>query len=228
MCLILMAWRVHAEFPLIVAANRDEYHARPAEGAGFWLDRPLILGGRDLEAAGTWMGVARNGKFSAVTNYRGGKDPRAVESRGHLVTRFLENGATPAAYIGELAAGGSSYSGFNLLASDDRELWWVSNRGGEPQRLEPGVYGLGNDLLDSDEPVVREGKQRLAQSLANGVSIESLLALLLPARVLAPVYGTRCSTALMKGAEGRIAYAERAFTADGVEVETLRYEFSVA
>ena len=227
MCLILLAWRVQAEFPLIVAANRDEYHARPAERAGFWHDRPQILGGRDLEAAGTWMGVARNGKFSAVTNYRGGKDPRAVESRGHLVTRFLENGAAPAAYFGELAARGSTYSGFNLLASNDRELWWVSNRGGEPQRLEPGVYGLGNDLLDSDEPVVREGKQRLALALANGVSIESLLALLLPARVLAPVYGTRCSTALMKGAEGRIAYAERAFTADGVEGETLRYEFSV-
>jgi uncharacterized protein with NRDE domain len=228
MCLILLAWKVHADFALVVAANRDEYHARSAERAGFWHDHPQILAGRDLEASGTWMGVARSGKFSAVTNYRGGKEPRAVESRGHLVTRFLENGASPAAYIDDIAARGSSYSGFNLLAGDDRELWWVSNRGGEPQRLEPGIYGLGNDLLDSDEPVVQDGKRRLAQCLANGACIESLLALLLPARILAPVYGTRCSTALLKGAARRLAYAERAFDAAGVEGETLRYEFSAA
>ncbi|HEU4921889.1 MAG TPA: NRDE family protein, partial [Burkholderiales bacterium] len=89
MCLIALAWRVHPEYPLIVAANRDEFHARPAAPAAFWDDYPEILAGRDLEARGTWMGVSRSGGFGAVTNYRGARERRAVESRGALVSRFL-------------------------------------------------------------------------------------------------------------------------------------------
>lgn len=228
MCLILLAWRAHPRLPLVVAANRDEYHARSAARAAFWPDRPAILAGRDLEAAGTWMGVARNGKFAAVTNYRGGKEPRAVESRGQLVTRFLDNGASPAGYIEDVAPRGGGYSGFNLLVGDERELWWLSNRGGQPHRLEAGIYGLGNDLLDADEPAVQDGKRRLAQCLARAVSIEALLALLLPAKIVAPVYGTRCSTALMRDAAGGLAYAERAFDAAGTEGETMRYELRLA
>lgn len=228
MCLILLAWQSHPRLPLVVAANREEYHARPAERARFWADRPGILAGRDLEAAGTWMGVARSGKFAAVTNFRGGKDPRAVESRGHLVTRFLENGIAPETYVGEIALRAAGYSGFNLLAADDGELWWLSNRGASPRRLAPGIYGLGNDLLDADESVVREGRERLKACLASTASIDSLLAALLPAKVVAPVYGTRCATVLMKNTAGSVAYAERAFDADGREGETLRYEFAVA
>src|SRR6185295_11671730 len=89
MCLIVLGWRVHAEHPLIVAANRDEFHARPAAPAAFWEDHPGILAGRDLEAGGTWMGGSRSGRFAAVTNYRGGRDPSAKVSRGALVTGFL-------------------------------------------------------------------------------------------------------------------------------------------
>lgn len=227
MCLILLAWKVHARFPLLVAANRDEYHARPAERAAFWRDRPAVLAGRDLEASGTWMGVARNGKFSAVTNYRGATEPRAVESRGQLVTRFLDNGTAPAEYARDVSARGSGYSGFNLLAGDGEELWWVSNRGGMPHRLDPGIYGLGNDLLDADEAAVRDGKARLAACLV-APSLESLFAALLPAKIVAPVYGTRCSTVLAAEDGGRLAYAERAFDAAGNEGETLRYEFTTA
>src|SRR5688572_7734347 len=116
MCLIVLAWRVHPEHPLIVAANRDEFHARPAAPAAFWEDQPAILAGRDLEARGTWMGVSRNGKFAAVTNYRGAKEPRAIESRGALVTKFLVNGSASGDYIEHVKTG--LYSGFNLLASD--------------------------------------------------------------------------------------------------------------
>ena len=71
MCLILLAWRVPGRHPLVVAANRDEFHARPAAPATFWPDQPAILAGRDLEARGTWMGISRGGRFAAVTNYRG-------------------------------------------------------------------------------------------------------------------------------------------------------------
>src|SRR5688572_5017034 len=142
MCLILVGWKTSEANPLVVAANRDEFHARPAAAAAFWKDRPGILAGRDLEAHGTWMGVSRGGKFAAVTNYRGAREARAAQSRGALVTRFLENGQTPAQYVAAVGKNLNDYSGFNLLVSDADELWWISNRGGEPQRLEAGIYGL--------------------------------------------------------------------------------------
>lgn len=218
MCLILLAWRVHPDHPLIVAANRDEFHARPAAPAAFWDDRPNILAGRDLEARGTWMGVSRSGKFAAVTNYRGAREPRAAESRGALVTRFLDNGQSPAAYIDEIQGKAQLYSGFNLLVSDGAELWWMSNRGGEPRGLEPGVYGLGNALLDAAE--VDASKQRFAQALDIGLAVERFFTVLAEARIVNLTYGTRCSTVLI----GR-RYAERSFGADGAEQETRHYEF---
>jgi uncharacterized protein with NRDE domain len=218
MCLILAAWKLSSLPPLVVAANRDEFHARPAAPAQFWEDRPAILAGRDLEARGTWMGASRGGKFAAVTNYRGAREPRAAESRGALVTRFLDNGQTPAEYIGSLAPKCSSYSGFNLLVSDGEELWWMSNRGGEPRRLAPGVYGLGNTLLDS--PEVETSKQRFSQAISYGVSVEPLFSVLKHARIVDPTYGTRCSTVFF----GR-RYAERSFSPDGADQDTLHYEF---
>ena len=218
MCLILAAWKLSSLPPLVVAANRDEFHARPAAAAAFWEDRPAILAGRDLEARGTWMGVSRSARFAAVTNYRGAREPRAAESRGALVTRFLDNGQTPGEYIGSLAPKASSYSGFNLLVSDGEELWWMSNRGGEPRRLAPGVYGLGNTLLDS--PEVEPRKQRFAQAISSGVAAEPLFSVLKEARIVDPVYGTRCSTVFFAR-----RYAERSFSPDGVDQDTLHYEF---
>jgi len=223
MCLIVLAWRAHPDTPLIVAANRDEFHARPAAPAAFWEDRPDILAGRDLEARGTWMGVSRSGRFAAVTNYRGAKEPRAAESRGALVSRFLGNGMAPAQYLEGLKA--SLYSGFNLLASDGRELWWMSNReterSGAPRRLEPGVYGLGNTLLDS--PDVESSKRDFTAVLQPGPAVETLFAVLQRSRIVNPEYGTRCSTVLLKG--GRIRYSERAFDRAGEAQETRHYEF---
>ena len=219
MCLIVLGWRAHPEYPLVVAANRDEFHARPAARAAYWDDHPQVLAGRDLEARGTWMGVSRGGKFAAVTNYRGGAEPRAIESRGALVSRFLANGASPDAYIDDLKA--DLYSGFNLLAADQNEIWWMSNRDGRPRRLEPGIYGLGNTLLDA--PEVEPVKQALAAELATGPAVESLFALLHKARIVNPQYGTRCSTVLLKGERTR--YAERSFAPDGTDGETLHYEF---
>src|SRR5712691_9232281 len=128
MCLIVLAWRVQPSYPLIVAANRDEFHGRPAAAAAFWRDEPSILAGRDLEAMGTWMGVARDGKFAAVTNYRGAREPSAGESRGALVTEFLDKNIPAASYAAGVARRAEAYSGFNLLAADGAELWWMSNR----------------------------------------------------------------------------------------------------
>ena len=217
MCLILLAWRTSTEHQLIVAANRDEFHARPAAPAAFWEDRPEILAGRDLEARGTWMGISRGGRFAAVTNFRGAREPRAAESRGALVTGFLENRSTPEAYIAALLPKSDSYGGFNLLASDGTELWWMSNRDGTPRRLEPGTYGLANALLDS--PDVEPRKRSFEEALATGAAVEPLFSVLAGARILDPVYGTRCSTVYF----GR-RYVERSFSADGAEQDTLYYE----
>jgi uncharacterized protein with NRDE domain len=225
MCLILVAARVHPGFPLIVAANRDEYHARPSEPAGFWKDRPAILAGRDLEAGGTWMGVSRKGRFAAVTNYRGGRDANAVESRGALVTRFLEGTASARAYASDVAERGKTYSGFNLFADDGAELWWCTNRDGAPRHLEEGIYGLGNFLLDT--PEVAESKARFSNSVAPGPAIEPLFSVLAAARIIAPEYGTRCSTIVLKSDDGRVQFAERPFDAAGTEGATTRYEFQV-
>lgn len=218
MCLILLAWRPQEASPLVVAANRDEFHARPAAAAAFWDEHPGILAGRDLEARGTWMGISRGGRFAAVTNYRGAREPRAAESRGALVARFLLSAEAPASYIGETQQKADLYSGFNLLASDGRELWWISNRGGEPRALAPGIYALGNALLDS--PEVEPHKRRFAEALGSGAAVEPLFTVLAQGRIVDPVYGTRCSTVYF----GR-RYAERSFSPDGAETETVHYEF---
>jgi uncharacterized protein with NRDE domain len=215
MCLIVLAWRAHPDFPLVVAANRDEFHARPAAPAEFWSDQPDILAGRDLQARGTWMGVSRKGRFAAVTNYRGGTEPSARHSRGALVVGFLSEG--------NFSVEGSLYSGFNLLTADKDELWWTSNRDGTPRKLAPGVYGLGNLLLES--PEVEPAKARFRAAIDPAPAVEPLFSVLAASKILNPQYGTRCSTILLRGKDGRTRYAERVFAADGSDGETRQFEF---
>jgi len=212
-CLILLGWRMHEAVPLVVAANRDEFHERPAARAGFWADRPDVLAGRDLRAGGTWLGVTRGGRFAVVTNYRGGTEPSAEESRGALVTRYLEG--TPVPVLAERKA---AYSGFNLLAGDGDELWWLSNRDGAPRRLRPGWYGLGNLLLDTPEVEPHKARFRACPP-----SVEPLFRVLDEARIVDARYGTRCSTVLLAGED--VHFAERAFDTDGAEEETRHYAF---
>jgi len=223
MCLIVLAWRVRPDLPLVVAANRDEFHARPAERAGFWRDRPSILAGRDLEARGSWMGVSRSGRFAAVTNYRGGRDANAKESRGALVTNFLLQDSSAKTFVEKTEQSKGDYSGFNLLVADRDELWWLSNRDGGTRRLQPGIYGLGNFLLDT--PELEAPKNRFSLAIQPSVSVEPLFTILAESKLVAAEYGTRCSSVLLDGADGTVRFAERAFGADGAEGSTLRYEF---
>jgi uncharacterized protein with NRDE domain len=219
MCLIVLAWKTRPGFPLVVAANRDEFHGRPAAPAAFWADKPAILAGRDLEAKGTWMGVSRSGRFAAVTNFRGATEPRAAESRGALATKFLEASGPTGAYLSSVEEKKNLYSGFNLLVCDGEELWSMSNRDGPPRRLEPGVHGLGNTLLDA--PEVDEAKKRFEAVAVPAV--EALFAVLSPSKIVNERYGTRCSTILLKGKTTH--YAERSFAPGGEDQETVRYEF---
>jgi len=121
--------------------------------------------------------------------------------------------------VPELAQRKAAYSGFNLLACDGEELWWLSNRDGDSRRLEPGWYGLGNLLLDT--PDVAGHKQRFRDC---PLSMEPLFGVLAGAKIVNERYGTRCSSVLMRG--DRIGFAERAFGSDGSDEATLRYEFS--
>ena len=148
MCLILFAYRLHPERPLVVAANRDEFYARPARPVHWWENERgvPVFGGRDVTAKGTWLAVAANGALAAVTNWTADRNaPPAPRSRGELATRFL-SGGTPAMAF---AAGidGAQYAGFNFIAYDGEALGYASNRTGEVRVLEPGVYGLTNTRL---------------------------------------------------------------------------------
>ncbi len=148
MCLVVLAWQQHSDFPLLIAGNRDEFHARPTKAAHWWPDEPDIVGGRDLQAAGTWLALHRNGRFATVTNYRDAVAPSAKNrSRGHLVTEFLLSEKDSSSYLESIDD--ASYAGFNLIVFDGKTLAWHSNRGDGPRILAPGIYGLSNALLDS-------------------------------------------------------------------------------
>jgi uncharacterized protein with NRDE domain len=252
MCLIVFAHRVHPAYPLVVAANRDEWFERPTAPAGFWADASGVFAGRDLEHHGTWLGVTTTGRFSAITNFRdpGNHRPDAP-SRGRLVSDFLRSSSTPASYLEGLRPDAASYNGFSLLVGDRDSLCYFSNREGEIRDLRPGIYGLSNDLLDVPWPKVRLGKTRLAARLDDGLDPEALLALLddtgtapdedLPRtgvsldwerklsalRILAEGYGTRSSTALLISADGEVRIAERSFDERGDELATVRERFAI-
>lgn len=157
MCLIVFAWQMMPNTPLVAAANRDEFYDRPAAPAGWWHDQPQIYAGRDLQAGGTWMGVARSDacgtRFAALTNIRAPSERRPdAPSRGHLVSNFLASNLSPQEYVEQLSGTTEHYNGFNLLVSDRNTLIWYSNRGHDHpyngQPLPSGIYGLSNALLN--------------------------------------------------------------------------------
>ena len=152
MCLILVAWRAQADYPLVLAANRDEFHARAAAPAAWW-QQPEILAGRDLSAGGTWLAVARDGRFAALTNFR---DPtpaqRAAPSRGELVPATLSGRLPVEQRLQQLRRTAGNYNAFNLIFSDGERLAVFESVPGAGRVLGPGVYGLSNHLLDTPWP----------------------------------------------------------------------------
>jgi uncharacterized protein with NRDE domain len=238
MCIVLFAWQAHPDYPLVVAANRDEFHHRPAEPARW---RGDLLCGLDLVAGGTWLGISREGRFAAVTNYREPIADRTPgnRSRGMLPLGFLESGLAPMEYLARLAPEQQEYGGFNLLVCDGRELAWMSNRGAPPQTVAPGVHALSNGQLDTDWPKTRRGRALLEQAMCQGPTSSALLAMLedsllpddeaLPdtgvglemERLVAPIfiqsaaYGTRASTAVCQRVDGSLTFAEQRWQPGG-------------
>jgi uncharacterized protein with NRDE domain len=237
MCLILLAYRVRPDAPLIVAANRDEFYARPATTAHCWPDSPAIFAGRDLQAGGTWLGVSVHGRFAAVTNFSEVTPEKRPASRGDLVRGFLESTASASAYGGDVER--DRYAGFSVVLFDGRELVYLSNREGEPYAIAPGIHGLANTHLDAEWPKVRRGVAALTAAVQPAPDPDRLLHLLadshlppdcdLPQRgrevaferrvapcfIRGDQYGTRASTAVIFGQE-RIRFVEQGFGPGGV------------
>jgi len=254
MCLILVALNQRSDLPLVLAANRDEYFARPTRAAGYWEDAPGVLGGRDLEAGGSWLGVDTGGRLAAVTNVR--EPPlrkTGLESRGRLVSDYLKTTTSPADYLQEVIRRRQRFDGYNLLVGSTTELLYHASRDARYLRLEGGVHGISNGALDCSWPKVNRGKAALRRCLEDDAALdpERLFELLadtgvpedetLPdtgvglemERQLAPIfvrmdgYGTRCSTLIVLEAGGRLRFYERVFSEDGGIVETGRFEFEI-
>lgn len=242
MCLILIAWQTHPDYPLVVAANRDEFHARPTAAVGRWENAPAIIAGRDLEAGGTWLGITDTGRFAAVTNVREPGQPKGRLSRGELTAVFLASDETPADFAEHIDD--SAYSGFNLLLADRQQLCYRSNRDGTVRMLPPGIYGVSNHLLDTPWPKLETAKAGFAHALRALPDTAGLFAILadreivpdtrLPATgvplewerllsaifVCSPTYGTRASTVVLRHADSHARIEERSFAADGQQLQS--------
>ncbi|HET8610293.1 MAG TPA: NRDE family protein [Burkholderiales bacterium] len=254
MCLILFAHDAHPDWPLVVAANRDEAYARPAAAAAFWSDAPLVCAGRDLEKGGTWLGISRNGRFATVTNYRDGISAKtAPRSRGELTAGFLRGNTKPGAYLEAVSEADREYNDFCLIIGDHSGLWFHSNRAAGATRITAGVHGLSNSLLDTPWPKVVRGKQELERAIQRNDCglITSLFALLAdrsvapdhhlpdtgvgvererdlsPAFIASQLYGTRASTVVLVSRSGKVVFTERRFGSGGAFKGETRHEFEI-
>ena len=255
MCLLVLAWKAHPRYRLVVAANRDEYHDRPAAPLGRWPAPPDILAGRDLRAGGTWLGLDGQRRFGVVTNFRDlVRAPPQAPSRGCLIPRYLGGEADAGDYLATLEREAPGYGGFNLLLADADSLWYASNRSATfAQPLSPGVHGLSNERLDTPWPKLLrvrsgfEGWLRGARD-ADGNELFELLADRTPAEdveslpggalspewerilsspfVLHERYGTRCSTVVAIEPSGACFLAERRFDPSGACIGETRYHLA--
>jgi uncharacterized protein with NRDE domain len=255
MCLILLSYRNHPSYRLILAANRDEFYDRPTAPLGFWEEDPRILAGRDLKSGGTWLGVTKSGRISAITNFR---DPKTqmndAPSRGFLVENFLRGDEPPEKYLRKVKKEGKKYNGFNLIAGNESGLFCFSNRSDEITELSPGVHGLSNRFLDTPWPKVEKGKKCFKNILSgNNIDTELIFAMLadeekppdgdLPEtgvgieweRILSPlfirseIYGTRSSSIVLMEKKS-VTFIERTYNTGGtgeIKHETRELSFDL-
>jgi uncharacterized protein with NRDE domain len=168
MCLIAFAWQAHPRWPLVLIANRDEFHARPSAAADFLTDAPDVFGGIDLRAGGSWLLVSKRRRLAAVTNVRAGLSPEvAPRSRGELVKAFATSGASVEEFIEGIAPNAHEYGRFNLLLWDGASLHCVGNHPRfHAEEVAPGLHALSNASLDTDWPKARRAKRALSKWLS--------------------------------------------------------------
>ena len=257
MCLLIFAHQTSSRYPLVVAANRDEFHARPTAASHFWADHPGLLAGRDLDQGGTWMGVTHDGRFAAITNYRDpSRTAAAPRSRGELPLNYLTGRRDPQTYLRDIAPRATDYAGFNLLLGDRGSLWYFTNSLAAAERaplcLQPGIYGLSNALLDTPWPKVDIGKTRLKslldseplthEALTTVVSdphladlqalrshgMESEMDQILSAQfIVTGSYGTRSTTTVWTDNSGLASWRELSFNELGEIREMQEFEFAL-
>ncbi len=242
MCLAVLALHTLPGIPVLIAANRDEFHARPTLPAAQWPDAPGIYAGRDGLAGGTWMGVTAHGRYALVTNFREpGRHLDNAPSRGALVEDFLRGDIAPQAYLEDVHRRDQAYNGFNLIVGDAAQAWYLSNRDGGPRALAPGVYALSNHLLDTPWPKLARTKAAFTAVLESHPQpdLPALFAALadplpaddadLPATglpldrekllsspfIVSPDYGTRSSSVMALHGDGAGELHERRFAPDG-------------
>lgn len=257
MCIAYLAFGAHPDWPLFIAANRDEYHQRPCLAAAPWRDHPDIIGGLDCQAGGTWLGLTRQGRFALLTNYR---DPSTflpkAPSRGKLVSDYLTTDTLPDDYVQKIQGTAQIYNGFNLILGNLTSVRYLSNRADHDgtQDLAPGRYILSNHLLNTSWPKAerlrvaldRFPMGHLEQSLspvfeilkdntqasdrllpATGLTLEWERLLSSPF-IISPEYGTRCSTVIAVHASGYAIFSEISYDSSGTAVERHDWPFQVS
>ncbi|MFP4476958.1 MAG: NRDE family protein [Desulfatibacillaceae bacterium] len=249
MCIAVFAYKMHPGFPLVLAANRDEFYERPTRAAHYWRDHPYVFGGLDEQEGGTWMAMGQDGRLGLLTNYR---DPSSVRddapSRGHLVRDFIAQSLSAREWLEELRKTADRYNPFNILCGRYNDLYWFNSRLGEVQRVEPGLHGLSNAYLDTPWPKIKRAKRGLEHALSlemrhwpdvlfdiltdttqapddqlpdTGVGIECER-MLSPVFIKSPTYGTRASTIVVATRTGDVYCEERTYDPNdtGIRVAT--------
>lgn len=241
MCLILFAVRPNEKLRLVVAANRDEFYGRPASSADYWKDYPGVLAGRDLEMGGTWLGITNNGRFAAVTNFRETPaDPLPPRSRGELTSGFLTTTRPAKNYLEEIQTRANEYRGFNLILDDGEDMYYYSNCADGIRRLEPGFYGLSNQLLDCNWPKVNKGRLKMSQIMHNHPDAETLHSELFQllfdegdgepfsnSFIATAEYGTCAATVLSISTQGETKFQEQGFSNNGKRERLTNYSLQV-
>jgi uncharacterized protein with NRDE domain len=240
MCLIVFAINHHPDYPLILAANRDEFYARPTIPAAYWQDLPQLIGGRDQQAGGTWMALHIDGRMAAVTNYRDLKNLKNdAKSRGELPVNYLLGTESAEVFLQNVLTEAHAYNGFNLLLYEDQAMHHYSNYEGKINRISAGIHGVSNALLDTPWPKVNRLKEAFTKTISGSFSHESLLDLLtsnelapddqLPdtgvgydlEKMLSAIcirsenYGTCSSSVLTVAKSGEILFTERTYPVGG-------------
>lgn len=255
MCLILFAVNVHPDYPLVVVANRDEFHQRATATAQYWQDSPHIFAGRDLLRQGTWLGVTNTGRFAALTNYRqANANTPSPRSRGDLVKDFLDGIESAEAYLQHCEAQAAHYDGFNLLSyTADQSMYYYANRENTTvSRVSDGIHGLCNHLLDTPWYKVEQGKRAFMQALStNKLDIENLFHVLMDTQtchdeqlpntgvsleweqllssrfIMSETYGTRSSSIVLIDKNQTINFYERSFNPQGLSTGTIHQEIKL-
>jgi len=254
MCLILFSYKSHPVYPLIFAANRDEFYERPTAQASFRKEPPDMLAGRDLKEGGTWLGMTKTGRMAAITNFRDLQNLKdGAPSRGGLVSEFLRGGKNPGEYIHSIKQIPDRYNGFNLILGDRSGFFCFSNADGVFHEISPGVHGLSNHLLDTPWPKVKQGRELLGNLTSKhqnpspdeifhiladtskpadrhlpdtgiGLEWERLLSSIF---IQSEIYGTRSSTIIFVDRKNNITFIERSFTAGSGEYKTVEFRFRI-